>query len=78
MAELKLSKLPDRTPVKLMISIPPDLKRALDDLAAIHEAASVEAESIADLIPFMLVSFLEGDRALSRARRGNATLVPKP
>ncbi|RQW40587.1 DUF2274 domain-containing protein [Novosphingobium sp. LASN5T] len=33
MAGIKLGKLPDRTPVKLTISILPDLKQALDDYA---------------------------------------------
>jgi hypothetical protein len=31
MAELKLAKLPDRTPVKLTISVSPELNRALVD-----------------------------------------------
>lgn len=38
MADLKLTKLPDRTPVKLTISVLPDLAKALEDYAAIYEA----------------------------------------
>ncbi|SLJ91115.1 DUF2274 domain-containing protein [Novosphingobium mathurense] len=69
MADLKLSKLPDRTPVKLTISILPDLKRALDDYAALYETAYGQAESVADLIPFMLASFLASDRAFAQMRK---------
>jgi hypothetical protein len=70
MAELKLSKLPDRTPVKLTISIPPELKHALDDYAAAYATTYGQQESVADLIPFMLSDFLDSDRAFLRSRRG--------
>src|SRR3546814_7620770 len=40
MAAIKLGKLPDRTPVKLTISILPDLKQALDDYARSEEHTS--------------------------------------
>ena len=33
---LKLQPLPDRVPVKLTITLPPDLKRALDCYAALY------------------------------------------
>lgn len=68
MAELKLSKLPDRTPVKLTISIAPELHRALHDYADAYERAYGQREAAADLVPFMLASFLEGDRAFARGR----------
>ena len=70
MADLKLTKLPDRTPVKLTISLPPDLGKALEDYAAIYEAAYGQRESVADLVPHMLGSFLESDRTFTRARQG--------
>lgn len=68
MVDLKLPKLPDRAPVKLTISIPPDLKRALDDYATAYEAAYGQSENIADLVPFMLQAFLAGDRGFAKAR----------
>lgn len=68
MVDLKLPKLPDRAPVKMTISIPPDLKHALDDYAAAYEAAYGEAEAVADLVPYMLQSFLAGDRGFAKAR----------
>lgn len=69
MADVKLARLPDRTPVKITISLSPDLHRSLGDYANAYEAAYGEREAIADLIPFMLASFIEGDRAFSRSRQ---------
>jgi hypothetical protein len=68
MAELKLAKLPDRTPVKLTISLMPDLHEALTDYAALYAQAYGRDEPITELVPAMLGAFLEGDRAFSRAR----------
>ncbi len=69
MSGLKLGKLPDRTPVKITITVGPDLNQALRDYAAIYRATYGEAESVADLIPFMLSSFLDSDRGFARARK---------
>jgi len=70
MADLKLTKLPDRTPVKLTISVSPDLSKALEDYAAVYEATYGQRENVADLVPYMLNSFLDSDRAFARARQG--------
>lgn len=69
MPDLKLAKLPDRRPVKLVIQILPDLDAALADYAAAYEAAYGSKESVTDLIPSMLESFLESDRSFMRNRR---------
>ncbi|WP_375782138.1 DUF2274 domain-containing protein [Roseospira marina] len=37
--------------------------------AALYEATYGETESVADLIPFMVRAFLDGDRAFNRARK---------
>lgn len=66
---LKLGKLPDRTPAKITIALTPELNSALRDYAAIYRDAYGEAESVADLIPFMLQAFLDGDKAFARARK---------
>lgn len=68
MVDLKLPKLPDRTPVKLTISVSPDLKRALDDYAEAYKAVYGRAETVTDLVPFMLQAFLQSDRAFARTR----------
>ena len=69
MPELKLAKLPDRTPVKLTIVITPDLHQALSDYADIYRHAYGQAETPADLVPFMLQSFLDTDRGFAKARQ---------
>lgn len=69
MAALKLAPIPDRTPVKLAVHLPPELHRALGDYAAIYTTVYGREESVADLIPAILSSFLESDRAFQAARR---------
>lgn len=66
--ELKLAKLPDRTPVKLTITVTPDLKAALDDYARCYAQSYGSEEPAAELIPHMLVAFLGSDRAFAKAR----------
>lgn len=70
MADLKLAKLPDRTPVKLTITVPPDLHRALNDYAALYAQSYGHNEPVIELIPAMLAAFLDSDRAFARARGG--------
>lgn len=72
MVDLKLGKLPDRTPVKLAISVAPDLHQMLTAYADAYEAAYGLRETVADLIPFMLQTFLDGDRAFQRLRQTGA------
>nr|MBP9159164.1 DUF2274 domain-containing protein [Sphingobium sp.] len=47
MVELKLGKLPDRTPVKLAITITPDLHQALADYAALYADTYGREEPVA-------------------------------
>jgi hypothetical protein len=69
MTELRLPKLPDRTPVKLSITVSPELHRSLGDYAAAYEQAYGQAEPVTELIPAMLASFLESDRGFARHRK---------
>lgn len=69
MGDLKLGKLPDRTPSKMTITVSADLNRALKDYAALYRQTYGESETVAELIPFMLAGFLEGDRAFAKARK---------
>lgn len=68
MADLKLPQLPDRTPIKLSISVLPDLHQALADYAALYAQTYGRDEPVADLIPAMLAAFLESDRVFVRER----------
>lgn len=66
---LKLSKLPDRTLVKITISVSPDLNQALGLYAVIYEKTYGAREAVADLIPAMIENFLASDRAFMAERR---------
>lgn len=68
MSALKLSKLPDRTPVKLSISILPDLHQRLQDYAAAYAEHYGSEEPVVELIPAMLAAFLDSDRGFARGR----------
>ncbi|MFA6124271.1 MAG: DUF2274 domain-containing protein [Sphingomonas sp.] len=72
MSDLKLARLPDRTPVKLTVSIAPDLQQALADYATIYQQTYGEAQTVAELVPHMLAVFLASDRGFAKAREGLA------
>lgn len=69
MRGLRLGQLPDRTPVRLSIALPPDLHRALLAYADLYRETYGQEESLAELIPHMLQAFLDSDRGFARARR---------
>jgi hypothetical protein len=66
---LKLAQLPDRIPVKLTITLQPDLKKALDDYAAIYSRTYGADEPVAELVPFMLENFLKADAGFKKGRK---------
>src|SRR3546814_3850000 len=70
MPSLKLSKLPNRTPVKITITVAPEVNAALQAYAELYREAYGENEPVAALIPYMLESFLAADRGFARARKG--------
>lgn len=72
MADLKLPRLPDRTPVKLAIQISPQLHADLGNYAALYKEAYGVEEVIVDLIPSMLSAFLESDRSFQAWAKGRA------
>lgn len=67
--ELKLAKLPDRTPVKITITIKPALNAALQAYAELYRETYGDSETVVDLIPYMLQNFLDGDRTFAKALR---------
>lgn len=74
MADLKLARLPDRTPVKMTILISPDLNQALGAYAEMYAETYGAAEPVQELIPAMLASFLESDRAfVLRRKKGKSS-----
>lgn len=73
MADLKLGKLPERTPVKLVLSVSPDLHAALTDYAELYASTYGAREAVADLAPAMLAAFLDSDREFQRSRSARAS-----
>jgi hypothetical protein len=71
MAELRIAKLPDRTPVKLTIAVMPELHEALQDYAKIYADTYEQADAMVELVPAMLAAFLDGDREFQKARKGS-------
>lgn len=76
-AELRLSRLPDRTPVKMTIMVSPDLASDLALYAALYQRTYGREEPVAELVPAIIRGFLDADRAFVRARReGSEQGVP--
>lgn len=70
MPELKLAKLPDRTPVKITVTVSPELSRDLNAYAeAYSEAYQSEVEPVSELIPYMLQDFLRSDRTFTKTKK---------
>lgn len=70
MPDLKLPPLPDRTPVRIAISVSPELAADLAAYARLYREAYGREVPLAELIPAMLAAFLESDRVFARERRG--------
>ena len=67
--KLKIGPLPDKTPVKLSISLPPELQADLQDYAAVYQRAYGIEAKVQDLVPNMLQTFLASDAGFKRARK---------
>ena len=76
-ADMKLPKLPDRTPIRLTIASSPELAADLALYAEIYETTYSQRETTADLIPFMLAAFLASDRAFGKERKAMLARAPR-
>ena len=68
MGDIKLAKLPDRTPIKMSIVVTPDLNDDLSAYAEAYRSAYGQGEAVADLVPYMLRAFLDSDRGFAKSR----------
>ena len=73
---MKLSKLPDRTPVKLSTTLSPNLAARLRDYAEFYAKTYGTRGEVADLVPFMLEASLDGDADFKRASRAGGAKDP--
>jgi hypothetical protein len=71
MPALKLAKLPDRTPVKVTLTLHPELHKSLVEYSEVYRKTYGEenAEPISEIIPAILQSFVDGDRTFAKARK---------
>ena len=72
---LRLDKLPDRTPVRMSLSLDPSLAEALSDYAEIYRQTYGDEEKPEVLIPAMLQQFLNSDSGFKRARKSLSSLT---
>jgi hypothetical protein len=72
--ELKLAKLPDRIPVKITISVKPDLHTMLRCYAEFYRQSYGEEESISELIPYMLQTFMDADRGFAKSLKNGGAI----
>lgn len=75
MADLKLPRLPDRTPVKLSITLPPELGKALEDYRTIYNERFGTDEPLSELVPHMLAVFIASDREFAKTRAASSRKV---
>lgn len=66
MPDLRLGRLPNRTPTKLTLNLWPELDEHLKLYAERHSAQTGEEVSVADIAPYMLADYLEGDREFAK------------
>ncbi|MBL4574484.1 MAG: DUF2274 domain-containing protein [Opitutaceae bacterium] len=66
---LKIGKLPDRKPVKLTISVMPDLYEQIQDYVRVYEVEYGQVETPQNLIPAMLETFIHSDHQFKKSRQ---------
>lgn len=69
---LKLDRLPNRKPVKITITLEPEIFDALEDYARIYAEEYGDEESINIIASYMIGDFMEGDAAFKRKRKASA------
>lgn len=66
---LRIAKLPNLKPVKLTVSLEPEVHQMLEDYARIYGDSYGETVKPADLVPSMVSGFLATDNGFKRARK---------
>ena len=66
---LRIAQLPDLTPVKMTVSLEPELYKMLEDYARIYSDSYGETVKPAELAPSMIAGFLATDNGFKRARK---------
>ena len=72
---LRLGPIPKATPVKITIVVTSAFKVQLDRYAAMHARAWGDRVDVAELIPHMLRSFVESDKAFRGSSKSSTETV---
>lgn len=67
---LRLAKLPDRKPVKIVITLSAELSAKLQAYVEAYRMAYGEAEDAATLVPYIVEAFVDRDLRRPRLRSG--------
>ena len=73
---LRLAKIPERTPVKLTITLDRTTHALLAAYAEAYRSVYGAEEPLADLIPFMLKQFVGSDQGFVRMRAASRANQP--
>lgn len=71
---LRIAKLPNLTPIKMTVSLEPELHKTLEDYAQIYSDSYGETVKPAELVPSMIAGFLATDNGFKRARKALVSL----
>ncbi len=66
---IKLDRLPNRKPVKLTVTLDPEVFDALEDYARIYAEEYGEGEPVSVIAASMIGEFMDGDAAFKRLRK---------
>ena len=68
---MKLPLMPDRTPVKVQLSIAPDLMRDIKEYAELYRETykQTKAEPVTEILPFIVRHYLDSDKDFAKARK---------
>ena len=66
---LKLGPIPDHKPVKVTLSLAPEIHDALTDYATLHAREYERQSSVSEIAALMIEKFLASDRQFKRARK---------
>jgi hypothetical protein len=65
---LRIAKLPNLTPVKLTVSLEPEVYNMLEDYTKIYNDSYQDAAKPTELVPSMIAKFMAMDSGFKRAR----------
>ncbi len=76
-SSIKLDKLPNRKPVKLTLTLEPEIYDALKDYARIYAEEYGDDEPVQIIAAYMINDFMDSDTAFKRRRKiGENTAEP--